>query len=190
MEQKKLAVIFPGIGYHKDKPLLYYAARLTQNAGYDIQHIEFRDMPQKIRGDAAMMQTAAALAVQQAAEQLSDTDCSAYSEILLIGKSIGTIAAARYAAENDIHARQIWYTPLNVTFSDTVFPPESCIAFLGTDDPWSDISKLRADAEKQQIPLYLYPECNHSLESPDVLHNIRNLSEIMHITSDFIQNTN
>ena len=137
-----------------------------------------------------MMQTAAALAVQQAAEQLRDTDWSAYSGILLIGKSIGTIAAARYAAESCIHARQIWYTPLNATFSDTVFPPESCIAFLGTDDPWSDISKLLADAEEQQIPLCLYPDCNHSLECPDVMQNIRNLSEIMQITSDFIQKTN
>lgn len=190
MEQKKLAVIFPGIGYHKDKPLLYYAGRLAKSAGYDMQHIEFHDMPQKIRGNAAMMQTAAALAIGQAAEQLRDTDWSAYSEILLIGKSIGTIAAARYAAESHISTKQIWYTPLNATFSDAAFPPKSCIAFLGKDDPWSDISKIRADAEKQQIPLYLYPECNHSLESPDVLQNIRNLSEIMQITSDFIQNTN
>ena len=31
--QNKLAVIFPGIGYTKDKPLLYYAGKLAKAAG-------------------------------------------------------------------------------------------------------------------------------------------------------------
>ena len=34
-EMKKIAVLFPGIGYNCDKPLLYYSRRLAQNAGYD-----------------------------------------------------------------------------------------------------------------------------------------------------------
>lgn len=29
----KLAVFFPGIGYHCDKPLLYYSRKLVQNMG-------------------------------------------------------------------------------------------------------------------------------------------------------------
>ena len=32
----KLAVIFPGIGYTADKPLLYYASRLARHYGYQI----------------------------------------------------------------------------------------------------------------------------------------------------------
>ena len=31
----KLAVFFPGIGYHCDKPLLYYAKKLTQQCRYE-----------------------------------------------------------------------------------------------------------------------------------------------------------
>ena len=34
MDEKKLAVLFPGIGYHCDKPLLYYSAKLAGAAGY------------------------------------------------------------------------------------------------------------------------------------------------------------
>ena len=30
----KLAVFFPGIGYHCDKPLLYYSRKLVQECGY------------------------------------------------------------------------------------------------------------------------------------------------------------
>ena len=31
----KLVVCFPGIGYHCDKPLLYYSRKLAATAGYD-----------------------------------------------------------------------------------------------------------------------------------------------------------
>ena len=33
----KLAVIFPGIGYTADKPLLYYSRRIAANLGYEIR---------------------------------------------------------------------------------------------------------------------------------------------------------
>ena len=56
---KKLAVILPGIGYHKDKPLLYYSAKLAQNSGYALRHIAYHDMPQKIMGSAEMIEQAA-----------------------------------------------------------------------------------------------------------------------------------
>ena len=29
---KRLAVIFPGIGYHCDKPILYYSRKLSERA--------------------------------------------------------------------------------------------------------------------------------------------------------------
>lgn len=32
---KKLAVFFPGIGYHCDKPLLYYSRKMAEQNGYD-----------------------------------------------------------------------------------------------------------------------------------------------------------
>ncbi len=48
--QNKLAVIFPGIGYTKDKPLLYYAGKLAKAAGYNVISVEYHDI-QKIQGD-------------------------------------------------------------------------------------------------------------------------------------------
>ena len=82
MNDKKLAVIFPGIGYHKDKPLLYYAAKLMQNKGYDVINIEYHDMPQKIRGNAEMMRTAAELAIQQSREVLQNIPMHSDTNIL------------------------------------------------------------------------------------------------------------
>ena len=184
---RKIAVILPGIGYHRDKPLLYYSAKLAQAEGYTLLYISYQDMPQKIRGSAGMMRRAAELACQQTAEQLRDAGLSCNDDILLIGKSIGTIAAAQYAAAQALPARQIRYTPLQAAFSYPVSPAGSCIAFLGEADPWSDTGLLRQEAEMQHIPLYLYQGCNHSLECDDILRNIDNLCEVMQLTADFIR---
>ena len=51
---KKLAIFFPGIGYHCDKPLLYYARKLTQECGYEESILlSYSYDGGNIRGDAA-----------------------------------------------------------------------------------------------------------------------------------------
>lgn len=180
---KKLAVLFPGIGYHKDKPLLYYATKLVQSLGYETIHIEYRSMPQKIRGDVAMMQKAAELAFVQSEEQLAEVDWDAFSEVVFIGKSIGTVALARYVQAHEICAKQVWYTPVEATFG---FGARNVIAFIGDADPWSDLNEVRAMASGQGIPLDIYPGGNHSLECDDVSRNIEVLADVMKKTKAYI----
>ncbi len=151
MSKKKLAVIFPGIGYHKDKPLLYYAAKLVQSAEYEVIHIEYHDMPQKIKGNAVMMKKAAEVAFAQTEEQLKTVDFSDYGEVLFIGKSIGTVALAKYVSDHGIRARQVWYTPVEATF---IFPRKDVVAFIGDADPWSDVDVIRERSEALGIKLY------------------------------------
>ena len=42
---KKLAVIFPGVGYHTDKPLLYYSKKLAAESGYMIKEVSYGNFP-------------------------------------------------------------------------------------------------------------------------------------------------
>ncbi len=86
---------------------------------------------------------------------LQNIPIHADTELLLIGKSIGTIAAAQLATELDAPIRQIWYTPLEVTFA--IGSKSPYIAFLGEDDPWSDVENVKTAAEMQHISLYTYP---------------------------------
>ena len=185
MDVNKIAVIFPGIGYHRDKPLLYYAAKLAKQRGYEIIFIEYRDMPQKIRGNAEMMTIAAELAIAQSRDALQNIPINSDTELLLIGKSIGTIAAAQFAAECDVNIRQVWYTPLEATFA--IDAKSSCIAFIGEDDPWSDIKSVKKMAEKQGIPLHTYSGCNHSLECGDVVQDLSVLQDVMEITAAYLR---
>ena len=181
-ENNKLAVVFPGIGYHKDKPLLYYSAKLVAGMGYDVMSIGYHEMVRKIRGNAEMMRKAAELAYAQGAEQLAGVRFEELEDILFIGKSIGTVALARYAAEHQIKAGQIWYTPVEATFS---FASKNVIAFIGDADPWSDVSNIHSMAGELGIELHSYPGCNHSLECDSVDANIANLRDVMLKTEAF-----
>ncbi|SKB85801.1 phosphoglycolate phosphatase [Lachnospiraceae bacterium] len=183
----KLAVIFPGIGYHKDKPLLYYAAKLMQSKGYDILNISFSDMPSNVKGDASLMRKAADIASAQTSALLKDVNLSSYDDVVFIGKSLGTVALSKYASENAPNVTQIWYTPVEATFSFCTPDSKNIIAFIGDNDPWSDLSVIKKSAEESDIKLHIYPECNHSLECGDPFRNIDVLKDVMEKTRDFIR---
>ncbi len=202
-EQKKLAIIFPGIGYTVDKPLLYYSAKLAKNAGYEIKTLPYTGFPKKILGNKAMMVESFNIAYRQAKEMLSDIDISRYDEILFIGKSIGTAVALKVAAEietelqaNDSSEatldagrnkiRKILYTPVAETFD---VPAGDAIVFTGTGDPWvgcenAIIPKL---CEGNGIPCYVYEKANHSLETGDWRVDMKNLEDILEKTEAYIK---
>ena len=74
----KLAVIFPGIGYTADKPLLYYASRLARHYGYQILAVSYGTLPENVKGDHAKMKQAFELAYEQTEQALQDIDWNSY----------------------------------------------------------------------------------------------------------------
>ena len=66
----KLAVFFPGIGYHCDKPLLYYAKKLTQQCRYEeCISLSYSYDGENIRGNQQKMQQAFEALYAQAEEK-------------------------------------------------------------------------------------------------------------------------
>ena len=41
MKKGRIAVIFQGIGYNADKPLLYYSKKIALERGYDVKVVEY-----------------------------------------------------------------------------------------------------------------------------------------------------
>lgn len=56
--EKKIAVIFPGVGYHVDKPLLYYSRKLADQYGYEVVCADYGVLPSGIKGDGKKMYAA------------------------------------------------------------------------------------------------------------------------------------
>ena len=183
----KLVVCFPGIGYHCDKPLLYYSRKLAACAGYDhtllLQYAYHKD---GLRGSPAALREAFDTLYAQAEAQMSAIDWPQYDDVLFLSKSIGTAVSTAFAQRHGIPCRQILYTPLSLTFA---LAPQNALAFLGTADPWSDASSVAAAAHANGTPLCLYENANHSLETGDVLHDLATLQDVMQKTQTFIADT-
>ncbi|MCR5222375.1 MAG: alpha/beta hydrolase [Lachnospiraceae bacterium] len=182
-EKKKLAVIVPGMGYHKDKPLLYYAAKLAAAKGYERVWVEFHDLPVFDKKNPAVIQKAGETATAQTEEQLASVDFDKYENVLFIGKSIGTATMAKYIADHGITAKQVWYTPVEQTVS---FGAKDAVAFIGDADPCSDVPSLIKMMEGMGISVHSYPDCNHSLECEDVDRNLEILRDVMQKTESYI----
>ena len=55
---KKLVVFFQGIGYHNDKPLLYYSRKLAAEAGFQCVRVDYNGFASGIKGNADKMREA------------------------------------------------------------------------------------------------------------------------------------
>lgn len=182
----KIAVYFPGIGYHCDKPLLYYSRSIAREFGYEnSRNVNYTYNAGNIRGNEEKMKEAYEALFFQTEAELTDIVWPDYDDVLFISKSIGTIIATSYAEKYGLkHARHILYTPLAQTF---LFAPGNAIAFIGTADPWSNTDKIIRLSNTNHIPMTVYDGCNHSLECGDTLKNLEILKDIMQRTNDFIE---
>ena len=179
----KLAVLFPGIGYHCDKPLLYYSRNLVREMDYEIREIHYGSLPSGVKGDGAKMRQAFIQALEDVTEQLSNVPWSSYNDIVFISKSLGTAVAAAYAKQNAIPARQIYYTPVEASFEAI---GTMGIVFHGTGDSWADTKVICQKCKDRGIKLYLTEGANHSMETGDTIKDLENIRNIMTQTKKYL----
>ncbi len=183
---KKLAVFFPGIGYTVDKPLMHYCRRLAAELDYEIRLLPYGGFPRKVKGDRARMEKCLKLARKQSEEMLADLDLCAYDDILFVGKSIGTVAAAEIASASPARdrIRLLHYTPLEETFA---LPFRNAVVFTGSEDPWVGRGIIPSLCESRAIPCFIIEGANHSLETANIQTDLENLRLIMRESARFLR---
>ena len=164
MGDKKLAVIFPGVGYHCDKPLLYFSKKLALQKGYEILEVKYDILSAKEAlkdvkdGDERIFK----MAVEKAMEKFSEVTLSEYKDILLVGKSFGTVVAGYCDNKLSLNAKHIVFTPVPKTFE---YLGKGCgIVFHGTKDPLCENEVARQKCEELELDLIEVEGANHSLE--------------------------
>lgn len=176
--KKKIAVLFPGIGYTCDKPLLYYAGKIAVSKGYELVKVEYSNFPSGIKGNKEKMERAFQWGLEQTEDILKDICWEEYEDILFVSKSIGTVISSAFARQHQLHVKNILFTPLQQTF---LFADENGIVFHGTADPWADTKDITEGCKKLNLPLILTDQGNHSLETGDVLKDLKNLEQTMSV---------
>ncbi len=178
---EKLALIFPGIGYNIDKPLLYYSQRLAKANGFNIIPLSYRTVPKEaflnIFGNNQKIDLACKVALDHIEEMLKEEKrLTQGNKILFISKSIGTALATAFAQKHNLQVSHILFTPIEQTFYN---PITNAIAFHGTNDAWISNELCIQKCKEQNIPLELIDNANHSLETGDVQNDISNLQKII-----------
>lgn len=181
---KQIAVFFPGIGYHCDKPLLYYSRALARAAGYETVSLRYTFQGGDIRGNEEKMRQAGLILYAQTEEALREIPWGEYGRILFVSKSVGTALAAAYARIHGIQSRNVFYTPVALTFREE---PKNGIAFTGTRDPWVETETVIALCQGAGLPLTVVENGNHSLETGDPMGDLDTLRSVMEKTGAYIR---
>lgn len=176
---KKLAVLFPGIGYHNDKPLMYYTKKIARNLGYDIIELsyELNEVASEIKSDEEKTKDAIDLGFSQVDEKLKAVNFDEYERVIFVGKSIGTAVMARYEMTYELDVDMIIYTPIPYTFS--YLGPCEGLLFHGSNDPFCDTDMCVQLCDEMSLTYAVIPEANHSLETGDVQTDIANMGKVM-----------
>ena len=109
-----LAVLLPGFGYTLDMPLFYYAETLLLERGWDVLRVEyaynkrpeFQTLPKPERDRWLLADTTAAWR--------AGLGQRTYQRVVLIGKSLGTLAMGQLltTADPPPNVAAVWLTPM------------------------------------------------------------------------------
>lgn len=183
---KKTAVVFPGVGYTKDRPLLYYAGKLAVSYGYELVHLDFSGIEwskEKLKDKEFLLQTLE-FCINRTEEALREVDLSDCESVMFISKSIGTVVATAYADRQRINAKQILFTPLE--FIDRFVREENGLVFYGSADPYADPDRIADICKNKKLTSHCIASANHSLETGDIKKDIENLSFVIKRVEEYL----
>lgn len=110
----RLAILFPGYNYSASMPVLYYPAYLVLQLGYDLLSVDYQYSRQADFPSLTAAEQSRRLAGDARAACDAAFEQDSFTQITLIGKSIGTLAMGHLLATDARvkSARCVWLTPL------------------------------------------------------------------------------
>jgi hypothetical protein len=188
---KTLAVILPGLNYTCDMPLLYYPAKLLMGRGADVLQVH-SNYTTTIFQTADRQKQAIWLAADARAALRTGRTQGDYSHVVLIGKSIGTLAlASLVTAEMNLPGVAVWLTPLLIQPRLVESAASSRLPGLfvaSRADPTFDASALEHIRRQASAETLLFEGANHSLEIPgNALQSLEILRQVIHGLQSFLE---
>jgi predicted alpha/beta-hydrolase family hydrolase len=187
-----LAVFLPGFGYTLDMPLFYYAEKLLLERGWDVLRVEYayntrpeyQTLPEPERKQWLLED---ATATWRAA-----LDQRTYERVVLIGKSLGTLAMGHLLTMADLPPAvgAVWLTPLlgeeRLRRQITQYGGPSLFV-IGTADPHFEPLAL----EKMQVATIgeavVVRNANHGMDIPgDPIASVRAVERVVEALSRFL----
>ena len=187
----RLAVLYPGMRYSCDRPLLYYTTEILLSRGYDVLQLwsnygtaEFDQLSQSEKTIQLISDGQALLRAGQ--------EMSTYQQTMLCGKSLGTLTMA-FILNQDQHlnrAATVWFTPLiHLPPVAQAIQEISAPAFVAGSQADATFSSGSLDKIKSNsnVQVFSTDGADHSLEIPgDPNQSLQILNQVMAELSAFI----
>ena len=182
----KLAILLPGINYSTDRPLMDYSKRLVMEMNYDVLAIDYGfQIARKCFNKDTEINIIIHESIEVLREALKDIN-KKYEEILIIGKSIGTIVQIHMQKEfnKGINIRNIYLTPIEKTFELGI---NKSLVITGTNDTWISKESISKIHNINDVKLVVIEGANHSLNiNGDILKSIDVIKSVIKVEKEYI----
>ena len=187
-----ISIIFPGLGYNVDMPLLYYSTGVLLEAGHSVLSVDTRYSHKKEFMTASSEERSKwmfedARAVFEAVNELQGYEIS-----VLVGKSLGTIQTSFFVQTYDSiqNSKIVWLTPLlkqNWVVEQMTAHRGKSLIVIGTVDPHYNDDTLGKIVDAGRSKLIAIPNGNHSLDVPSgLIDSMKKNIDIMSEMKDFV----
>lgn len=178
----KLAVLFPGMGYTLDAPLMWYSERASFDAGCDVLSLEYGYQTNRKPFHPEDLHNL----VEEAVAAVSQIVRGQYSSIVFIGKSLGTIVQAEVAQRMEASvSNHIFLTPLKRTIP-FIQQSQRALVVVGDNDSAFSASEVSQISHISKVELVVIPKADHGLEvDDDIPGSIDVLKHVSSLCRDF-----
>ena len=180
-----LALVFPGLRYGPERPVLHFTHRLLRRQGWTVAEVDYGFTPEAFaaasEGEREGWITAAAATAWTWAR-------SAGAPKLLVGKSLGTLALAWLLERANVP--KVWLTPLlrsDDVADALVRDAEPGLLVAGEADPATPPEALRG-LTRPGLHTLVLPRAGHDLESEDPLASLELLKDYLLALTAFVEN--
>ncbi len=176
-----LAVLFPGKGYTLDAPVMWYSAKAAFDAGCDVLEVEYGYQANRVE---LMIDELDSL-VEETAATLNNLVNNQYSNVVFIGKSIGTIVQTKVLQKLSFSVpNHIFLTPLKAIIP-AIRDSKNALVIVGDRDSAFETSDITQVAGFSHVKLTVVPEADHGLETKDYSVSIDILKQVAILCGDF-----
>ena len=184
----RLGLILPGLRYSCDMPLLFYPARLMIQRQTAVLQVH-SDYTQAAFQSASKAEQAHWLAEDAQAALKAGTAAGEFRDLVLIGKSIGTLALASLVA-GGIQAPAIWLTPLlrQPRLVEAALQQKGPALFVGSSsDPTFDTAQLQRIQAAGKGEGLVVSGADHGLEIPgDIFASLEIMRQVLERIQAFL----
>lgn len=178
-QNNRLVVLFPGMHYSCELPILYYARATATQCGFDLlaleygyqaarSNLEFNELPR----------------VVDECEETLKLVLNQYEQIVFISKSLGTLVAGEVHSRLKKYIKHVYLTPIFKSIP-YINATEGIIIYGSNDSVFDENVASQITVTKNRTIIKI-ADADHSLETKNVEHDILTLGKLVKLYKDFL----